>query len=381
MRDKDSCFDVAVVGGGPAGAACAARLARDGMRVTMLERSAYKTVRIGEVLPPSIRTVLDELGAWERFVAAGHVPVPAIASAWGSSTIGLNEFYFNPYGNGWHSDRMRFDAMLAEVAAEAGAVVRRQTTVARCNPHPRGGWNLQATGSGNCSSCLRAEIIVHATGRQNLQGIGCAQRLHFDRLIGIVRFFQAANAKETRTLIEAVESGWWYSALLPGGRCVATYMTDADLVTTSLGAATLVYDSALAAAPHTQNRLREAVPLGGTKVISANTYCRENATGRNWVAVGDAAFTFDPLSSQGIYKAMWSGLEAAKAVRDSWHGSLDALTNFARIAREEFARYLDERAAYYGREWRWPRSPFWRRRHESQGIGDNLTPAPIAENP
>ena len=58
---------------------------------------------------------------WEPFLAAGHLPSPGVLSVWGEEELYQTHFIFNPYGQGWHLDRQRFDAMLAQAARQAGA--------------------------------------------------------------------------------------------------------------------------------------------------------------------------------------------------------------------------------------------------------------------
>ncbi|NES90185.1 NAD(P)/FAD-dependent oxidoreductase, partial [Okeania sp. SIO2B9] len=56
-------IDVAIIGSGPAGTATAIALQqRASLRVAILERSAQNTFRIGETVPPNIRSPLGELG-------------------------------------------------------------------------------------------------------------------------------------------------------------------------------------------------------------------------------------------------------------------------------------------------------------------------------
>ena len=114
-------FDVAVIGGGPAGASAAIALARNGRgrSVAVLERSGYETARVGETLPPEAQVPLGQLGVWERFLAQDHTPSPRTSAAWGQADLEENQFICNPYGNGWHLDRQRFDAMLASAASSA----------------------------------------------------------------------------------------------------------------------------------------------------------------------------------------------------------------------------------------------------------------------
>ncbi|PYV02919.1 MAG: dehydrogenase, partial [Acidobacteria bacterium] len=88
----------------------------------------------------------------------------------------------------------------------------------------------------------------------------------------------------------------------------------------------------------------------------------DRIAGKNWLAVGDAAAAFDPLSSQGIQSALTSGLRAAQSVERYLNGDRVALPSYASWVNKNFAEYLLIRNRFYRRELRWPRSLFWQRR-------------------
>src|SRR5262245_43020731 len=64
-------FDVAVIGGGPAGATTACRLARAGRRVLLLERDRFPRFHVGESLLATVNDALDEIGAADLVRARG----------------------------------------------------------------------------------------------------------------------------------------------------------------------------------------------------------------------------------------------------------------------------------------------------------------------
>jgi 2-polyprenyl-6-methoxyphenol hydroxylase-like FAD-dependent oxidoreductase len=123
--------DVAILGGGPAGMATALSLLKNDptIQVVIVERSGYDQLRIGETLPPNARSLLEQLDVWPAFAQAGHLPAYGTSAAWGSSTLHANESFFSVHGNGWHLDRCAFDALLAQIARQRGALVYLRTFI------------------------------------------------------------------------------------------------------------------------------------------------------------------------------------------------------------------------------------------------------------
>ncbi len=366
----DERFDVAVIGGGPTGTGLTIALANAGRSVVVLERSFYDHVRIGETLPPRSRVLFRKLGVWDRFIKEGHAPSPAILSAWGQDDLYENHFIFNPYGHGWHIDRRRFDKMLALVAEEAGASVRRGARVTSCLPLTSGGWEVEFT-LNDARRRLRASFLVDATGRASVVARSQrSKRIFYDRLIGLVGFFSThlpGEETDYKTLVEAAEEGWWYSAGLPNSQMVVAYMTDADLIPKGSGRMIQHWRKQLEQAPYTRSRVSDdGVPEAGLRPVAANSYRMDRITGTNWLAVGDAATAFDPLSSRGIYNALESGLQAARAIERYQFSDQEALDEYELWSQRIFKEYLRMWAIYYGRETRWSSSTFWHRRQRKQ---------------
>jgi flavin-dependent dehydrogenase len=357
--------DVLVVGGGPAGSATALMLNRRGFAVVMVERSDYANTRIGETLPPAIRKPLVSLGIWEQFLADRHLASFAINSAWGRGELYENDSIFNPYGTGWHVDRARFDAMLARKVEHAGAKLHRRAQLMSCAEDDTGTWDVEFACEDGRKS-LRAKFVVDATGRKSL--LACrqgAKRLTCDRLVGVVCFFSCGSPQfhsDNDTLVEAGENGWWYSAALPDSRIIVTYMTDADLFGKASKRTRNYWQQQRRNAPHTHARIGSRALESGPFIFAANSSRLDHFAGKNWLAVGDAAMAFDPLSSQGVYNALMSGLLAAQAIKCSRADDHRELHRYAATIENNFAKYLVARQKYYRRETRWPNSPFWKRR-------------------
>ena len=364
--NRNTLFDVAVIGAGPAGAATARRLAQRGLQVLLLERSRMDTPRIGESLAPVVQPALRSLGVWDDFMALDALPSWGTRSVWGEAHAQSHSHLQNPWGCGWHVDRAAFDRMLAQVAAAAG--VQLHTGTGLHSAHFDGAaWHLQTSDA--TTAPLRARVLVDATGRraQLARALG-AQRLLFDRLVGVaVRWSGIAAHEQGHLLVETTPDGWWYSAPLPAGGMVAMLMTDADLCARQrLNRATAWHD-ALAAAPASHQRLREASCTSTPQVCCAHSQrVRQNpadAAGP-WLAVGDAALAVDPVSGSGVLRALNTAQAAAAAVDEALAAGPDWRAPLAAYETErdaECTTFLIERAQYYAAEERFA-SAFWQRR-------------------
>jgi flavin-dependent dehydrogenase len=363
-----SSFDVAIVGGGPGGSATALSLCAHApsLSVVLIEASRYNEVRIGETLPPPAGPILEHLGVWDAFRAQGHREVHGTTAVWGAAVPLDNDFIYMPANTGWHLDRAAFDAMVAGQAASRGAALLLNT---RLRDARRVGdeWRLTLS----TGKILSARFLVDASGGAAAFARRCGARfVDSDRLIGIARFFKG-GADDPRTMVEAFEEGWWYTAGLPGGQRIAACMTDADLARRMRLKEAEQWCRTLAGMTNVGAMLRGSKPISPVVVRSTESRRLEPAAGDNWLAVGDSASRFDPLSSQGIVKALRSGIFASYAIGDLLTRNDDSgLHRYRRYVVEEFKSYSAIRAKYYREERRWPASEFWRRRQGGNGVRD-----------
>ena len=158
---------VVIVGGGPAGAVLAARLASAGVAVLVLERApAWHWHAGGVFTSPAAVTALRRAGLDAATLAAVARPIPAmrVETASGTSfrlTYGTEDGGEPAVG----FDRSRLDPLLLERAATAGAEVRRGWNVTAVDL-ARG--SLETRGPDGRSVVIRAPVIVGADGAHSV---------------------------------------------------------------------------------------------------------------------------------------------------------------------------------------------------------------------
>ncbi len=306
------------------------------------------------------------------FVAEGHEPCHGSRSAWGGDQLGYNDFLFNPYGHGWHLDRRRFDAFLARMAADRGITVLTGRRFEKAEPLDAGGHRLLFAGENGRAGTIDARFVVDATGPRGrfARSRGGRPRL-LDRLVFVAGFFALPeNSPLTRqTMLEAAEHGWWYAARLPDRRCVAALATDADIVRSKgLNRDGPWLDSLLDTRHIVAALAGSALEANSVATWVAVSFLRDRITGPDWLAVGDAASGYDPLSSQGIQKAMTDAVDAADAVAERLGSGAEVGAAYAEKVAGRFADYLANRNHFYGQETRWADAPFWRTRRERTAL-------------
>lgn len=358
-----SHYDVVVIGGGPAGAAIAIALRHAGFSVAVLEAAAPGKMRFGETLAGSVIRPLSQLGVWELFLTSRHQPAPAINSVWGSEDIQENSSIWDPYGPGWHIDRIQFDLMLSQAARQSGAAIHYGARVHSCTLDSRTRWHVSARGTYGAVA-LTAETLIDATGRPSwlARHLGVGRRI-YDRLMAIVAFGEETDSDDSRTVIESCPDGWWYCATLPHGRSVAAFFTDGGLMKGDSVQRWHSWSDSLRRTRAASAFLPGITPSNPLWIVSAATAMLDRVTGDGWLAVGDAACSIDPLSGQGIESALNSALAAARAIAARHDGKAGAFKNYELTSRLRFQNSRIHQAKSYSQERRWCASSFWSRRH------------------
>jgi 2-polyprenyl-6-methoxyphenol hydroxylase-like FAD-dependent oxidoreductase len=361
LPDTPTEVDVLIAGAGPAGCAAAISLAQfaPDLRVGLVDGASAEAPRIGETVPPPVKPMLEHLGLWDRFDADGHCASYATVSAWGGAELASNEFIFQPRQVGWRLDRARFDAMM--LAAARARVARYVAGSVAGLAFAERTWRAALRDG----TSVTARFAIDATGRDAALARAIGLRpARLDRLIGCsVEFADVADDGEG-LMIETVPDGWWYTAAIPGGRRVVVHMSDSDLVRARGLRDIDRWMAALRETRHVRATVATARPLGPPRVHPAGSARVDlDATSLPLLAVGDAASCFDPVSGQGIVKALRSGVFACYAVADFLRrGDDTGLVRHRALMAQEFTAYRQTLVDFYAQESRWADRPFWQRR-------------------
>ncbi len=264
--------DVAIAGGGPAGALAAILLARAGLRVALVTLPGRK--RRIEGLSPRVAALVARMGLpW-----AGVGEAVPRRSLWGERDGTFNREH--------PVDRDRFDAALVDAAAEAGVQVLN-SRVTGLDPVRR----VIETAGGS----LRAGLLVEARGRRAPVGHG---RLRGPASLAIAGWSEAAP-QGSGSVIVAHPGGWvWQMPVAGRGTWV-------QIVTDAAGARGLPLPALWAEVAG------EAVPFPASAQRAAGEL-RLNAPDlpAGLLVLGDAAVAMDPLSGHGLFWAFSSALAA-----------------------------------------------------------------------
>jgi flavin-dependent dehydrogenase len=316
-------FDVAIVGGGPAGSSCAAFCAMAGLQSLVLDREKFPREKVcGDCLNPSCWPVLERLALADR---VRDLPHSKLCSVEFISINGRGVTVDLPSGADGEISvkRSLFDDLLLRRAGELGVNVREQTTVTGLSRDDH--WTIE-TSSGDS---FQARLLIGADGRNstvahlcNLLPRPARERVALQAHIPLPRDFG------NRIVLQFLREG---------------YSGQASVNETQL-------NLCLVGTPPTISKLRRwaerkfQLPADqGWRTITPLTRSPVPSAHDNLFFIGDAARVVEPFTGEGIYYALRSGELAAKTVAKILRG------DDRNSALREFGRAYAQ--MYRGRLW------------------------------
>lgn len=358
-------FDVCVVGGGPAGAALATRLALLGHHVAIIEQYRFPRPHVGESLSPAIWPLLDSLGVREFVAARGFTRVARARVRWRGDEERVR------IEDGLTVDRSAFDAILLDRAREAGAEVLSPAT-ARRPVRRAAGWEVPLG-----DRTLHACFLADATGRRRLLAGGRTPTS--PRTLALHAIWRGRPPPDgSQTRIDALALGWLWGAHLPGDGFRAMAFLDPETVVAAGRDRERLYRRLLAASPLFCELVTSAELTGQVQTCDATSYTVTTSVDVTRVQVGEAAFAIDPLSSSGVQTAIQTGLAAAAAVHSILAQDGDthaALRYYADHQRYSVQRHAVSAATVYAEHRAHADALFWRRR--SVGVVPSVPPPSV----
>lgn len=364
--------EVCVIGGGPAGSSLARRLAQIGRQVVLLEKHRFPRPHIGESLPPGILPLLATLGreVLLRVETAGFLRPRRAVILWGEARRPETERAAAP---GFQVDRGRFDQILLRAARDAGVRVVQRARAERPRRDAQGGWIVPFRCRG-LRLKVQAGLVADASGRRALLG---GRKLRFSApTLALYGYWKKNGLQGPETRVEAGNDEWYWGAPLPDGSFNACVFVDPDRCAAEESLEPL-YRRLLEGSALLRDCLKGR--LAG-KVAACDATCRydPDPVGEDWIKLGEACFSIDPLSSQGVQAAVRSGIQAAAVVNTlvRYPDDRQAAMEFYRQRQLETVDHHRRLAAHFYSEMAARRpQPFWQARAQGHLPAEETIPA------
>ena len=358
----DGIYDVAIIGGGPAGSTAATLLARAGRRVIICEREKFPRFHIGESLLPVSMKTFTRLGVHEKFERAGFLKKYGGEMTSACCDVGVKFYFKDGYRSQTESSyqvpRAEFDQVLLDHAAETGAEVREQTAV-RGVEFFDDRVKLKVQSKSAAPENITARYVIDASGRHSVLGNHFKLKETYPHLqkISIFAHYDGVEMEEGRDAsltrqVRAIDRWFWYIPL-PNDRSSIGIVCDTALYRQAKKSPEEFLEQSLAEQPFLARRMTHAHRVTPAYASADFSYRQSRLTGDRWLLAGDAAGFIDPVFSSGVFLALLAGEQCADIldlVLDHPGKAARLFPKYERLLRRVMKGYLRFVDAWYSKE-------------------------------
>lgn len=335
-------IDVLIIGGGPAGVATSLTLSARGIKHALVEAKATPIRKPGEALPPNAKPLLRQLGIDHLLENEAHIPYYGNQSNWNGAQLDSEHFIADVHGHGYLLDRLLFETQLHQLVQAPFYKGYRLKEVSEQKEEL-----TIAVENENNQEVFKPKYVVDATGRKAsvCRHFGVAPKV-LDEWFALWFHIKAQSPKQIS--IESVEDGWWYAAPFSQSELTLMFFTRKEGIPKRKEIPSLLLEQFANASQLSEQFKIEATDLDQVQIRPSGTSCLEIPYGANWLAVGDAAYAYDPISSFGITSALAGGYYAGHALADTLAGDKEALSVYRYLMENAFQGYLEKLGKVYG---------------------------------
>lgn len=328
LASSSETFDVAVIGGGPAGATLATFLQRKARRCILFEARAFPRYHIGESLIPHTYGTLDRLGLLPKLRASDYTPKYSVRFV-SPSGQESNPFYFSETIEGepsrtWQVERSTFDKLCLDHARECGVDVRMETKVQQVLFEGDRATGLRVQSADGESYDLPARVVVDASGRSTVIGaqLGLKGPVPGLRKAALWSYYKGGKRLEGIDAGETTMSmirgrGWFWYIPLPDDVVSVGIVAAPEYLMLDAAQPEQVFEREVAACAPLMERLAAAKNCAPVRCLRDLAYVNRRTCGDGWVMIGDARAFLDPIYSSGLFLALASAELAAAAIDDA----------------------------------------------------------------
>ncbi len=325
--ERQTNWEVIIIGGGPAGASAAAILAEYGHRVLVLEREKFPRYHVGESMIPFTYQPLERLGLIPALKQSAFQKKYSVQFVAPNGKASQPFYFFNRYDKDtiaqtWQVLRSEFDMLLLNLARQRGATVREEVTVTELLQENGIVVGVRARTNNGMIEEFRAPLTLDCTGKESFAAVRQNWRMKdpFLNKVAVWTYYRGSKREsgldEGQTTVAMIpEKGWFWHIPQHNDMVSVGVVAEGKYLTRGgVKDPKAIFDRAVKENLWIQEHLAAGQQVGEYYLTSEYSFHSRHCSRPGLLLVGDAFCFLDPVFSSGLLLALKSGVMAGDAV-------------------------------------------------------------------